>query len=124
MLQVCAQAGDLILWDSRTVHCNTPALTVPAFLALSPAERVAEAAAATQLIRVVSYVCMLPTAHATPDVLQNRLELFRHRIATSHWPNKKGMHSPSSKEPRDLSQCPIEQLELVVGRAAAAQIGR
>lgn len=24
---VCAEAGDLILWDSRTVHCNTPALT-------------------------------------------------------------------------------------------------
>ncbi len=24
---VCAKAGDLILWDSRTVHCNTPALT-------------------------------------------------------------------------------------------------
>lgn len=23
---VCARAGDLILWDSRTVHCNTPAL--------------------------------------------------------------------------------------------------
>jgi len=25
---VCAQPGDLILWDSRTVHCNTPALTL------------------------------------------------------------------------------------------------
>jgi hypothetical protein len=26
---VCAKAGDLILWDSRTIHCNTPALTAP-----------------------------------------------------------------------------------------------
>ena len=24
---VCAQPGDLVLWDSRTVHCNTPALS-------------------------------------------------------------------------------------------------
>ena len=23
---VCANAGDLLLWDSRTVHCNTPSL--------------------------------------------------------------------------------------------------
>jgi hypothetical protein len=23
---VCARGGDLVLWDSRTVHCNTPAL--------------------------------------------------------------------------------------------------
>jgi hypothetical protein len=25
---VCAKAGDLILWDSRTIHCNTPALSM------------------------------------------------------------------------------------------------
>jgi hypothetical protein len=24
---VCAKAGDLIVWDSRTIHCNTPAVT-------------------------------------------------------------------------------------------------
>ena len=24
---ICAKAGDLLLWDSRTIHCNTPALT-------------------------------------------------------------------------------------------------
>jgi len=27
---ICAKAGDLILWDSRTVHCNTPAITAEA----------------------------------------------------------------------------------------------
>lgn len=25
---ICAKAGELILWDSRTVHCNTPALAM------------------------------------------------------------------------------------------------
>merc|ERR1719316_1926134 len=24
---VCAKAGDLLLWDSRCVHCNTPGVT-------------------------------------------------------------------------------------------------
>lgn len=25
---VCAEAGDMIVWDSRTIHCNTPSLTI------------------------------------------------------------------------------------------------
>ena len=24
--ELCSEAGDLIMWDSRTIHCNTPAL--------------------------------------------------------------------------------------------------
>lgn len=28
---VGAKAGDLVLWDSRTIHCNTPALTAEAY---------------------------------------------------------------------------------------------
>eukprot|EP00601_Ochromonadales_sp_CCMP2298_P020096 CAMPEP_0173305026 /NCGR_PEP_ID=MMETSP1143-20121109/19764_1 /TAXON_ID=483371 /ORGANISM="non described non described, Strain CCMP2298" /LENGTH=400 /DNA_ID=CAMNT_0014245897 /DNA_START=16 /DNA_END=1214 /DNA_ORIENTATION=+ len=28
VILVCARAGDLILWDSRTVHCNSPALSM------------------------------------------------------------------------------------------------
>lgn len=30
-IMVGAKAGDLIIWDSRTVHCNSPALTAPKF---------------------------------------------------------------------------------------------
>lgn len=26
---VCAKAGDLLLWDSRTIHCNTPGIDAP-----------------------------------------------------------------------------------------------
>eukprot|EP01128_Nolandella_sp_AFSM9_P011892 TRINITY_DN8794_c0_g1_i1.p1 TRINITY_DN8794_c0_g1~~TRINITY_DN8794_c0_g1_i1.p1 ORF type:complete len:281 (+),score=41.97 TRINITY_DN8794_c0_g1_i1:2-844(+) len=26
-IKVCAQAGDFVLWDSRTIHCNAPATT-------------------------------------------------------------------------------------------------
>ena len=34
-LLVCARAGDLILWDSRTVHCNAPGCD-PSFEVLGP----------------------------------------------------------------------------------------
>lgn len=27
-IKVCAKAGDMLLWDSRTIHCNSPATTV------------------------------------------------------------------------------------------------
>lgn len=46
---VCCSAGDLVLWDSRTVHCNSPAL-----------EPDAQQQAVPDFIRAVAYVCMTP----------------------------------------------------------------
>ena len=44
---VCARAGDLIVWDSRTVHCNTPSLVALGRVTeAEAAEPAAEAAAA------------------------------------------------------------------------------
>jgi hypothetical protein len=56
---VRCRAGDLILWDSRTVHCNTPALVLPT----APIER---------LLRLVAYVCMTPFDNASSEVIQAR----------------------------------------------------
>jgi len=44
---VSCKAGDLILWDSRTIHCNTPAILMPR-------------ECSTELLRAVAYVCMTP----------------------------------------------------------------
>ena len=33
-----AETGDLILWDSRLVHCNNPALNIPTNLSAPKAE--------------------------------------------------------------------------------------
>lgn len=46
---VAAKAGDLLLWDSRTVHCNTPALVEGNPVQSQPS-----------LLRVAAYICMMP----------------------------------------------------------------
>jgi len=85
---VCAEAGDLLLWDSRTVHCNTPALSA---LNGGEEEESADGAVDTPplraLIRQVGYVCMTPAAWATEEVLEQRRDAFIKNISTSHWPH-------------------------------------
>eukprot|EP00927_Polykrikos_kofoidii_P051615 TRINITY_DN45408_c0_g1_i1.p1 TRINITY_DN45408_c0_g1~~TRINITY_DN45408_c0_g1_i1.p1 ORF type:complete len:359 (-),score=40.68 TRINITY_DN45408_c0_g1_i1:534-1544(-) len=71
---VCCKAGDLVLWDSRTIHCNTPAVEVPT----CPCD---------QLLRAVVYVCMTPKAWATPEALRRRREGYEIRMTTTHWPH-------------------------------------
>lgn len=83
ILPVC-YAGDMILWDSRTVHCNTPALVE------SPNTPV------DQLLRIVGYICMTPTSFidrngdnelSRQEVLETRVRLYERNIGTSHWPH-------------------------------------
>ncbi|BEI92616.1 uncharacterized protein CcaverHIS019_0502440 [Cutaneotrichosporon cavernicola] len=66
VVKVCANEGDLILWDSRTVHWNR-----------SPT--------GTQT-RFVSYVCYAPRSRMSEDELETKLEVFRNREGTTHWP--------------------------------------
>ncbi|OQD69737.1 hypothetical protein PENPOL_c002G03751 [Penicillium polonicum] len=65
--KVTAEAGDLILWDSRTMHFNC----VPS----------------TQNVRAVVYACYTPASFATADILQQKGGLFDQRIGTTHWPH-------------------------------------
>mmetsp|Transcript_40149 Transcript_40149/g.69522 ORF Transcript_40149/g.69522 Transcript_40149/m.69522 type:complete len:422 (-) Transcript_40149:213-1478(-) len=133
---VCAKAGDLILWDSRTVHCNTPALAEVNYYAdllkqsaaalkeknekmesstaegksdvttdsiheesisaagpvelstatLTIASEPAAPSAPPALLRLVSYVCMVPRSHASADILSKRKQGFLHRMPTPHYP--------------------------------------
>eukprot|EP00466_Bigelowiella_natans_P002039 jgi/Bigna1/90374/estExt_fgenesh1_pg.C_680075 len=128
-VMVSCRAGDLCLWDSRVVHCNTPSpVTLPQ--ASSPAEehqnnnnkdngeyektnqslpsartklseegtdnKKAVSTGSTtgtdgnpnELLRLVCYVCMLPTSTATKDVLKARKEVVEGNGTASHWPNK------------------------------------
>lgn len=80
---VKCKAGDLVLWDSRCIHCNVPAnidrenITPP------------------ELLRIVAYVCMIPMSMFVPDMDKYKnLEEFRclrekfvqNRITSTHWP--------------------------------------
>jgi hypothetical protein len=41
-----------------------------------------------ELIRLVSYVCMLPRSFATPAIIRSRKRGFLYRVPTSHWPTE------------------------------------
>lgn len=66
---VIANAGDLLLWDSRTIH-----------QASLPRIRNKE--------RIAIYVCMLPRSTATEAQLKKKVKAFNEKRTTSHWPNK------------------------------------
>lgn len=76
---VTCQAGDLVLWDSRCVHCNAPGRYI---LGAAPSQ-----SAPVELLRAVGYVCMTPKSKASEVVLQQRRQAYRDRLTTSHWPH-------------------------------------
>ncbi|KAJ4417477.1 hypothetical protein N0V82_006141 [Gnomoniopsis sp. IMI 355080] len=65
--KVCAEPGDLILWDSRTVHYNC----LPE----------------SEAVRSVLYMCYTPASYAKPDDLALKAQLFKDRKGTTHWPH-------------------------------------
>eukprot|EP00756_Hemistasia_phaeocysticola_P066997 Hpha_TRINITY_DN9640_c0_g1::TRINITY_DN9640_c0_g1_i1::g.184265::m.184265 len=73
-LLVQMKAGDLALWDSRTIHCNFPGT--------GPAKNPKE------LIRAVGYVCMAPKKQADKETLEDRKDAFAQRQSTTHWPQE------------------------------------
>jgi ectoine hydroxylase-related dioxygenase (phytanoyl-CoA dioxygenase family) len=73
-IMICCSAGDLVLWDSRTVHCNHPALD-NAKDSEQPADK---------LLRLVGYVCMTPAEWASSEVLEKRRQAFIHNESSSH----------------------------------------
>ena len=76
------QAADLIVWDSRCIHCNTPAIIRPSN-------------EQNAILRLVAYVCMSPIELFKPDGVrfdnldefrELREDFVRQRITSSHWP--------------------------------------
>lgn len=64
--KVCAEPGDLLLWDSRTVHYGaTPESTNP---------------------RVAAYVCYKPASHLTEETKAKRRDAWAKKQLTSHDP--------------------------------------
>lgn len=128
-LLVCAKAGDLILWDSRTVHCNTPALTslyedntsLASTTSAARTSAVSEAPSSDavsgtfDIIRLAAYVCMLPVSHANAKCIEQRKLAFTRRVSTSHWPTQMiGINMKRVVEdPIDPSTCSDDLLALV-----------
>ncbi|KAM0415970.1 hypothetical protein ACHAPT_013069 [Fusarium lateritium] len=66
-IKIEADPGDLILWDSRTIH------------------HVAKIE--SEVIRSVIYICMTPAALAKPEDIAYKRKLFKNYEATTHWPH-------------------------------------
>lgn len=72
--KVCAEPGDLIVWDSRTPHYN-----------VSPT--------GTQA-RFCAYTCFMPVADATKEDLLRKKAAYEACDFTTHWPNAMHVGSP------------------------------
>merc|ERR1712176_1214102 len=73
-------------------------------------------AADPELLRVVAYVCMSPSAKASRDTLAQRKEAFLRNVTANHWPddlNGAGA-APPWPPPQTWSEASEEQKRLVV----------
>ncbi len=100
-VKLCIRAGDMVLWDSRTIHCNAPATTVRPLVISKPAtgahtgvfwrsthqaRPIPEDGSVLPPRRLVAYVCMTPMARLTQDIKRQRREAYFAGYTTSHWP--------------------------------------
>ncbi|KAG4418322.1 hypothetical protein IFR04_008531 [Cadophora malorum] len=69
-LKVCAEPGDLILWDSRTIHYGA-----------EPTEK-------SNTIRTVIYAAYTPAKWATKEDLEVKSSIFKSYLGTTHWPHE------------------------------------
>eukprot|EP01052_Picozoa_sp_SAG31_P001852 SAG31_NODE_62_length_28678_cov_21.548270_23_plen_183_part_00 len=99
---VTAKAGSLVLWDSRTVHCNTPGTEDAA-----PPGPAASAPQNLELLRIASYVAMVPRAFASNAVLAQRVDAWEGYNRTNHCPQHPRFGRPPCGRPRRS----IEDLE-------------
>jgi len=72
------EAGDMMLWDSRTVHCSSPGI--------EPAP--ASDSAVPSLIRAASLVCMMPKSRASDEVIAQRRAAVPTRTSTTNWSDR------------------------------------
>ncbi|KAJ5546466.1 hypothetical protein N7494_004051 [Penicillium frequentans] len=98
-IKVLAEPGDLILWDSRTVHWG------------------GEPTSQSQNIRTVIYASYSPASLATEETLKRKKEALETFRATTHWPHDnvvlrdKTIHLPDGTvDPRNRSK-PLEEPE-------------
>ena len=79
--------GDMILWDSRTVHCSYPRnQEATNNQVINHSLLVNESAHG--LLRAAAAVCMMPASNADPSILQQRRDAVDQKRTLTHWVNK------------------------------------
>ena len=67
------EAGDMLLWDSRTIHCSSPG---------------DNSDAVPDLIRAASLVCMMPKSRSNDKVIAKRRAAVANRTSTTNWSDR------------------------------------
>ncbi|KAM0414586.1 hypothetical protein ACHAPT_013568 [Fusarium lateritium] len=98
--KVCADVGDLILWDSRVIHYGA-----------EPTEKSSQ-------IRTIIYAAYTPVWMASPDQLALKRKAFYNYSSTTHWPHdhivarsKEALLADGSRDPNDREE-PTEKPEM------------
>jgi len=78
-VKLVLEAGDMVLWDSRTIHCNHPVTKLSD-----------DPEAANRLKRLTAYICMTPTrlAQNLEELVKYRIFAFQMGVTTTHWPHE------------------------------------
>lgn len=79
------EAGDLLLWDSRTIHCSSPGPPTPLGRSEPPA---GTRNGTPALTRAVSLVCMMPRAKSSAPVIERRRRALASRTSTTNWSDR------------------------------------
>ncbi|KAK2033494.1 phytanoyl-CoA dioxygenase [Colletotrichum zoysiae] len=68
--KVCLEVGDMVMWDSRTIHYGS------------------EATEKSNQIRTALYATYVPASLASPDQLKLKKQAFESYSGTTHWPHQ------------------------------------
>ena len=73
-IQAHMEAGDMLLWDSRTIHCSSPGTVEPAD--------------DHKLLRAASLICMMPKARSNAKIIEQRKAAIAARTSTTNWSDR------------------------------------
>ena len=96
--------GDLLLWDSRTVHCSFPGNSDSCNGRHIPSQY-------KGLVRAGGLVSMMPKSRATEEVLKGRVEAVRLSRTLTHWANKCALLGEEHEDEASLESRRIELMK-------------
>lgn len=71
------EPGDMLIWDSRIVHCSSPGIEAP------------KEGKPLALTRAISLVCMMPRELTSAEVLQwRKTKALEDRVSTTNWTDR------------------------------------
>lgn len=99
VIKVCAEPGDLIVWDSRTIRKSLPhtfSLCLRGYVRIH--KKSAHSGADwnklpdSQNLRAVMYICYTPASFATSADREKKIDYYNKKLGTTHWPHANIFH--------------------------------